>query len=112
MKIHKRVKGILRFKTTIGNVTLTDENEGINELTSEQFDAIKAHPMYEALCKTSGLKIVDEAASVEAKKEESFEEEAEAEVESEEGPEEDREETVDVKVALKGKNGKDKKKNK
>lgn len=61
--IEKRVKGILRFKTTIGNVTLTDDNKGMNELTQEQFDAIKEHPMFEAISKTSGLRVIEKAAS-------------------------------------------------
>lgn len=63
MKIEKRVKGRLTFKTSIGNVTLTDDNEGINELTAEQFAAIEAHPMFEAISKTSGLRVIEEKAA-------------------------------------------------
>lgn len=61
MKIEKRVKGLLRFKTSIGNVTLTDDNKGINELSAEQFAAIEAHPMFEAFFKTCGLRFIVEA---------------------------------------------------
>lgn len=57
MKLLKRSKGILRFQTTIGTVSL---KEGMNELTKEQLEAAKAHPMFEALEKTSGLVLVAE----------------------------------------------------
>jgi len=62
MKIEKRVKGRLTFKTSIGDVTLTDDNEGINELTEEQFDAVVDHPMFESMAKTSGLRVLAEPA--------------------------------------------------
>lgn len=90
MKIEKRVKGRLTFKTSIGNVTLTDDNEGINELTQEQFDAVVAHPMFEAMTKTSGLRVLAEtavAAKPASKKASKVEAPAEEE-ESEEGDEE------------------------
>ena len=67
MKIEKRVKGRLTFKTSIGNVTLTDDNEGINELTQEQFDAVVTHPMFESMTKTSGLRVLAETAKKSAK---------------------------------------------
>lgn len=57
MKLLKRIKGIIRFKTVIGNITLLD---GENELSNEQFEAIKNHPMYESLAKTSGIVILAE----------------------------------------------------
>lgn len=57
MKIENRLKNIIRFKTTIGNVTL---NPGVNELNKEQFDAVKAHPMFESMVKTSGLVAIEE----------------------------------------------------
>lgn len=57
MKIENRLKNIIRFKTTIRNVTL---NPGVNELTKEQFDAVKAHPMFESMVKTSGLVAIEE----------------------------------------------------
>lgn len=78
MKIEKRVKGLLRFKTSIGTVALTDDNEGINELSAEQFAAIEAHPMFEALSKTSGLRVIVEAPVV-AKKVAKVEDPAEEE---------------------------------
>jgi len=57
MKIENRVKNIVRFKTTVGSVTLMP---GINELTKEQFAAVKAHPMFEDMVKTSGLVATEE----------------------------------------------------
>lgn len=57
MKLLKRIKGIVRFKTAIGNITLLD---GENELSNEQFEAIKNHPMYESMVKTSGIVILAE----------------------------------------------------
>lgn len=57
MKIENRVKNIIRFKTTIGSVTLMP---GINELSKEEFAAVKAHPMFEAMVKTSGLTAIEE----------------------------------------------------
>jgi hypothetical protein len=57
MKILKRTKGLLRFRTTEGTIVLKD---GENELTDKQFELIKAHPMYEAMVGTSGLVIVAE----------------------------------------------------
>jgi len=85
MKIEKRVKGRLTFKTAIGNVVLTDDNEGINELTAEQFAAIEAHPMFESICKTSGLRVLAETAKAPKK---SAKVEALSEDESDEGSEE------------------------
>jgi hypothetical protein len=57
IRLEKRVKNILRFKTTIGCVTLKD---AITELTQEQFDAVKAHPSFAAYTKTSGIRIASE----------------------------------------------------
>ena len=57
MKILKRTKGLLRFRTTKGTIVLKD---GENELTDKEFELIKAHPMYEAMVGTSGLVIVAE----------------------------------------------------
>lgn len=57
MKIENRVKNIIRFKTTIGSVTLMP---GMNELSKEEFAAVKAHPMFEAMVKTSGLTVIEE----------------------------------------------------
>ncbi len=57
MKILKRTKGLLRFRTTEGTIVLKD---GENELTDKEFKLIKAHPMYEAMFGTSGLVIVAE----------------------------------------------------
>ena len=57
MKIENRVKNIIRFKTTIGSVTLMP---GMNELSKEEFAAVKAHPMFEAMVKTSGLTAIEE----------------------------------------------------
>lgn len=57
MKIENKVKNIIRFKTTLGNVTLMP---GINELSKEEFEAVKAHPMFEAMVKTSGLTTIEE----------------------------------------------------
>lgn len=57
MKIENRIKNIIRFKTTIGNVTLMP---GINELSKEEFAAVKAHPMFEVMVKTSGLTAIEE----------------------------------------------------
>jgi len=55
MKILKRTKGLLRFKTTEGTIVL---KEGENQLTNKEFKLIRAHPMYEAMVGTSGLVIV------------------------------------------------------
>ena len=33
---------------------------GINELSKEEFVAVKAHPMFEAIVKTSGLVVIEE----------------------------------------------------
>jgi hypothetical protein len=95
MKILKRTKGLLRFRTTEGTIVLED---GENELTDKEFELIKAHPMYEAMVGTSGLVIVAEeekkpkakAKKVEPK-EEKIEEKIEEEIkeESEEVVEED-----------------------
>lgn len=76
MKIENRVKNIIRFKTTIGNVTLLP---GINELSKEEFAAVKAHPMFEAMVKTSGLVATEEkpAKSYKTKAELKAEKEAE-----------------------------------
>lgn len=76
MKIENRLKNIIRFKTTIGNVTL---NPGVNELTKEQFTAVKAHPMFESMVKTSGLVATEEkpAKSYKTKAELKAEKEAE-----------------------------------
>jgi len=57
MKILKRTKGLLRFRTTEGTIALKD---GVNELSDKEFKLIKAHPMYEAMVKTSGLVLVAE----------------------------------------------------
>ena len=57
MKIENRVKNIIRFKTTIGSISLVP---GINELSKEEFDAVKAHPMFEDMTKTSGLVVIEE----------------------------------------------------
>lgn len=76
MKIENRLKNIIRFKTTIGNITL---NPGVNELTKEQFAAVKAHPMFESTVKTSGLVATEEkpAKSYKTKAELKAEKEAE-----------------------------------
>jgi hypothetical protein len=57
MKIENRTKNIIRFKTTIGSITLVP---GINEFNKEQFDAVKAHPMFEDMVKTSGVIVIEE----------------------------------------------------
>lgn len=79
MKIENRVKNIIRFKTTIGSVTLMP---GINELSKEEFAAVKAHPMFEAMVKTSGLTAIEEkpAKSYKTKAELKAEKEAEEKV--------------------------------
>lgn len=76
MKIENRVKNIIRFKTTIGSVTLMP---GMNELSKEEFAAVKAHPMFEAMVKTSGLVAIEEkpAKSYKTKAELKAEKEAE-----------------------------------
>lgn len=76
MKIENRVKNIIRFKTTVGNVTLMP---GMNELSKEEFAAVKAHPMFEAMVKTSGLTAIEEkpAKSYKTKAELKAEKEAE-----------------------------------
>jgi len=76
MKIENRVKNIIRFKTTIGSIILMP---GINELTKEQFAAVKAHPMFEDMVKTSGLVATEEkvAKSYKTKAELKAEKEAE-----------------------------------
>lgn len=66
MKIENRVKNIIRFKTTIGSVTLMP---GMNELSKEEFAAIKAHPMFEEMVKTSGLTVIEEKKSYKTKAE-------------------------------------------
>lgn len=109
MKIENRLKNIIRFKTTIGNVTL---NPGVNELTKEQFVAVKAHPMFESMVKTSGLVATEEkpAKSYKTKAEKEAEEKAAKELadketaellgseesESEEKAEENSEEGIDL----------------
>lgn len=60
MKILKRTKGILRFRTPIGNITLTDDNKGITELSNEEFKAMKDHPMFDAIVKTNGISVLAE----------------------------------------------------
>lgn len=52
MKILKRTKGLLRFRTIEGTIVLRD---GENNLTDKEFELVKTHPMYEAMIKTSGL---------------------------------------------------------
>jgi hypothetical protein len=76
MKIENRVKNIIRFKTTIGSITLMP---GINELSKEEFAAVKAHPMFEDMVKTSGLVATEEkvAKSYKTKAELKAEKEAE-----------------------------------
>lgn len=86
MKILKRTKGLLRFRTTEGTIVLKD---GENELTDKEFKLIKTHPMYEAMVGTSGLVIVAEEKKPKAKakkvdpKEEPKEEKIEDEVKEE-----------------------------
>lgn len=92
MKIQNRVKNIIRFKTTIGSVTLMP---GMNELSKEEFVAVKAHPMFEAMVKTSGLTDIEEkpAKSYKTKAELKAEKEAEEKAEKESS---DSEEGVDL----------------
>ena len=92
MKIQNRVKNIIRFKTTIGSVTLMP---GMNELSKEEFVAVKAHPMFEAMVKTSGLTAIEEkpAKSYKTKAELKSEKEAEEKAEKESS---DSEEGVDL----------------
>jgi len=59
MKILKRTKGVLRFRTPSGGVTL---KSGENELSDEESKLVKSHPMFEAMVKTSGLVEVAEPA--------------------------------------------------
>ena len=83
MKILKRTKGLLRFRTTKGTIVLKD---GENELTDKEFELIKAHPMYEAMVGTSGLVIVAEEEKkpkAKAKKVEPKEEPKEEKIEDE-----------------------------
>jgi hypothetical protein len=81
MKILKRTKGLLRFRTTEGTIVLKD---GENELTDKEFELIKAHPMYEAMVGTSGLVIVaEEEKKPKAKKVEPKEEPKEEKIEDE-----------------------------
>ena len=81
MKILKRTKGLLRFRTTKGTIVLKD---GENELTDKEFELIKAHPMYEAMVGTSGLVIVaEEEKKPKAKKVEPKEEPKEEKIEDE-----------------------------
>jgi hypothetical protein len=81
MKILKRTKGLLRFRTTEGTIVLKD---GENELTDTEFELIKAHPMYEAMVGTSGLVIVaEEEKKPKAKKVEPKEEPKEEKIEDE-----------------------------
>jgi len=83
MKILKRTKGLLRFRTAEGTIVLKD---GENELTDKEFELIKAHPMYEAMVGTSGLVIVAEEEKkpkAKAKKVEPKEEPKEEKIEDE-----------------------------
>ena len=83
MKILKRTKGLLRFRTTKGTIVLKDDE---NELTDKEFELIKAHPMYEAMVGTSGLVIVAEEEKkpkAKAKKVEPKEEPKEEKIEDE-----------------------------
>lgn len=83
MKILKRTKGLLRFRTTGGTIVLKD---GENELTDKELVLIKAHPMYEAMVGTSGLVIVAEEEKkpkAKAKKVEPKEEPKEEKIEDE-----------------------------
>jgi hypothetical protein len=81
MKILKRTKGLLRFRTAEGTIVLKD---GENELTDKEFELIKAHPMYEAMVGTSGLVIVaEEEKKPKAKKVEPKEEPKEEKIEDE-----------------------------
>ena len=83
MKILKRTKGLLRFRTTEGTIVLKD---GENELSDKEFKLIKAHPMYEAMVGTSGLVIVAEEKKkpkAKAKKVEPKEEPKEEKIEDE-----------------------------
>lgn len=57
MKILKRTKGLLRFRTFEETIVLQD---GENTLTDKQFELIKSHPMYESMTGISGLVIVAE----------------------------------------------------
>jgi len=57
IKLEKRVKNIIRFKTSVGNITLKD---AITELTNEEFEAVKNHPSFSAYAKTSGIRIASE----------------------------------------------------
>lgn len=58
MKILKRSKGEIGFRTDIGTILLY---EGENNLTNEQFKRIKNHPLFEASLKTSGINIKGES---------------------------------------------------
>lgn len=60
MKILKSVKGIVRFKTIIGNITLTDDNKGVTKLSNEEYKVMEKHPLFEAIVKTNGIKILSE----------------------------------------------------
>jgi hypothetical protein len=104
MKILKRTKGLLRFRTTEGTIVLKD---GENELTNKEFKLIKAHPMYEAMVGTSGLVVVAEedkkpkakAKKVEPKEEnieEAIEEDNSEEVVEEAIEEDNSEEGIDL----------------
>ena len=64
MKILKRTKGILNFRNTSWTISL---KAGDNVLTEAEGKLIKAHPMFEAMVKTSGLIEVVEAPKPKAK---------------------------------------------
>tara|TARA_R110000787_G_scaffold129434_3_gene241264 strand:- start:404 stop:898 length:495 start_codon:yes stop_codon:yes gene_type:complete len=65
MRILKRTKGILNFRTVSGIIRL---KSGENTLTEGEGDLIKSHPMYKQMVKTSGLFELAETSEVEAPK--------------------------------------------
>ena len=103
MKIENRSKNLIRFKTTIGNITL---NPGINELTKEEFDAVKIHPMFDSIVKTSGLVVIEEKStkSYKTKAELKAEKEADKEVKESELEENSLESKEDSKEEIETKN--------
>lgn len=66
MKIENRSKSIIRFKTTVGNITL---NPNLNDLTQIQYDTIKKHPMFEPMVKSSVLIVKEEKTKTKTKTE-------------------------------------------
>ena len=80
MKIENRSKNLIRFKTTIGNITL---NPGINELTKDEFEAVKIHPMFDSIVNTSGLVVIEEKSTKSYKTKAELKAEKEAELKAE-----------------------------